>query len=746
MNQTCIYCGAKFWMEEKNRNSSLASPAFSICYAHGKVRLAPLIVPPPYLLNLYTSSDSDAVSFRKNIRRYNNVLACTSFGADINVIAGQGISDFRIHGQVYHRISSLLPEDGLQPAFAQLYIYDTEHENANRHNVMSDLNDGILHNLLIMLDECNPYIRNFCRVRDLIQMNVPDEIFMVIHADRTRDSRRYNAPSTSEVAAIMFGDGHELHASNRDIVLRLHNGGLQRISEIHPSYDPLHYVLLFPQGDDGWHIDVPLAGSEKRERVTTMQFYSYRLQIREGDWLHNAGRLYQQYIVDQYTKIEQTRLNYLKFNQDSLRTDLYCRVSDALHAVTSNDLGRHIILPSSFSGGPRHMYQLYQDAMAIMSCFGKPDLFVTFTCNPKWAEITRELSSYQSANDRPDLTARVFHVKLREFLKDLLHNNCLGKVIAYIYVIEFQKCGLPHAHFLLILAPESKLRTTEDYDHIVSAEIPNPLTHPLAYKTVSTMIMHGSCGAMNPSSPCMKDGMCQKHYPKNFNESTQEDNNGYPIYRKRDNGSFVNTRNGSRLDNRWVVPHNVDLVTKYNAHINVEICSSILSIKYLYKYVYKGHDRVTLALYQSAHNDTGQHALDHTEPVDEIKMYLDARYVSASESIWRIFHYKMHGRFPAVQRLAVHLPDQQSVTFREGEDLQCVVDRANSCKTTLTAWFQANLDNVTARSYIYSEFPVHCTWDETNHMWNPVRMLHLQSEDFIWCSLRKVKGITFALY
>ncbi|PKY58404.1 hypothetical protein RhiirA4_480296 [Rhizophagus irregularis] len=188
MNQTCIHYGAKFWMEEKNRNSSLASPAFSICCAHGKVCLAPLIVLPPYLLNLYTSSDSDAVSFRKNIRRYNNVLVCTSFGADINVIAGQGISDFRIHSQVYHRIGSLLPEDGLQPAFAQLYIYDTEHENANRHNVMPDLNNGILHNLLIMLDECNPYIRNFRRVRDLIQMNVPDEIFMVIHADRTRDS------------------------------------------------------------------------------------------------------------------------------------------------------------------------------------------------------------------------------------------------------------------------------------------------------------------------------------------------------------------------------------------------------------------------------------------------------------------------------------------------------------------------------------------------------------------------------
>ena len=83
------------------------------------------------------------------------------------------------------------------------------------------------------------------------------------------------------------------------------------------------------------------------------------------------------------------------------------------------------------------MYQLYQDAMAIVSCFGKPDLFVTFTCNPKWPEIIRELGPHQSVIYQPDLTACVFHMKLQEFLKDLLQNNCLGKVIAYIYVIEF---------------------------------------------------------------------------------------------------------------------------------------------------------------------------------------------------------------------------------------------------------------------------------------------------------------------
>ena len=136
----------------------------------------------------------------------------------------------------------------------------------------------------------------------------------------------------------------------------------------------------------------------------------------------------------------------------------------------------------------------------------------------------------------------------------------------------------------------------------------------------------------------------QKNYPKNFQENTEENNNGYPIYHRRENGHFVKTRSGIQLDNRWVVLYNIGLTTKYNAHINIEICNSILAIKYLYKYVYKDHDRATVTLSQANNN----HLSGEAEPIDEIKMYLDARYVSASESIWRIFHYKMHNHTPNV--------------------------------------------------------------------------------------------------
>ncbi len=172
-------------MEEKDHSSNRTSPTFSVCCVHDKVLLPPLTEPLSYLLNLYTSSESNAISFHKNIRRFNNVLACTSLGANIDIFQGQGVSDFHIHGQVYHQISLLLPEEGHRPAFAQLYIYDSMHKLENCHNIMQELDEKILRNLLNMLDECNPYIQNFHHMRDLIQTNISDKIFMIIHADRT---------------------------------------------------------------------------------------------------------------------------------------------------------------------------------------------------------------------------------------------------------------------------------------------------------------------------------------------------------------------------------------------------------------------------------------------------------------------------------------------------------------------------------------------------------------------------------
>ena len=200
--------------------------------------------------------------------------------------------------------------------------------------------------------------------------------------------------------------------------------------------------------------------------------------------------------------------------------------------------------------------------------------------------------------------------------------NYLGKVIGHIQVIEFQKRGLPHAHILLILDSLDKPRTTNDYDAIVSAEIPDEEKFPLAYSTVTRHMIHGPCGEYNPNAVCMEHGVCTKHYPRSFVEGTYTEQSGYPVYRRRMDGRIVR-KAGVDLDNRWVVPHNVYLCRKYDAHINVEVCSTISVIKYLYKYVYKGHDcaRVSVQSDNSENDNT-----EGSAPINEINMFLDARY------------------------------------------------------------------------------------------------------------------------
>ena len=217
------------------------------------------------------------------------------------------------------------------------------------------------------------------------------------------------------------------------------------------------------------------------------------------------------------------RLNYLRANQKNLRADLYKNVSKAVEKGYTNmasSIGKPVILPATFTGGPRHMEQLFQDAMACIRAQGKPDLFVTFTTNPKWPEIICELKPFQEPNDRPDLISRVFNLKLKSLFDDILQKNILGRVTAHIYVIEWQKRGLPHAHILLCLEEKDKIKNVDDVDALVSAEIPDSNLHKLAFKTVNSCLIHGPCGPSFPNAPCMKDKKCSKHFQKDLSENT----------------------------------------------------------------------------------------------------------------------------------------------------------------------------------------------------------------------------------
>lgn len=107
--------------------------------------------------------------------------------------------------------------------------------------------------------------------------------------------------------------------------------------------------------------------------------------------------------------------------------------------------------------------------------------------------------------------------------------------------------------------------------------------------------MHGPCGKDRPFSPCMENGICAKKFPREFVTHTKMNESGYVLYQRRHNDRFV-MKGKTRLDNRFVVPHNLQILRKYKAHINVEWCNKSSSIKYLFKYVTKGVDRATFTI------------------------------------------------------------------------------------------------------------------------------------------------------
>ncbi|XP_075088360.1 uncharacterized protein LOC142170362 [Nicotiana tabacum] len=226
------------------------------------------------------------------------------------------------------------------------------------------------------------------------------------------------------------------------------------------------------------------------------------MRNNEENGVLHSGRLFLQYSVDEFIKVETQRLDFASFNQDLFRIDVLQEILDILRLGEreASKIGKKNFLPTSFTGGPRDMRQRYIDAIALVQYFGKPDIFLTMTCNPAWPETKEHLLATDETQNRPDLVSRVFRAKVEKMKTDILKRNIFGKVAAFMYTIEFQKRGLPHAHFLIILTDDYKLVTPEAYDKFVSAELPDPDANSCLHKLVIKHMMHGHCGYLNPTN------------------------------------------------------------------------------------------------------------------------------------------------------------------------------------------------------------------------------------------------------
>ena len=723
MNYICKHCKARKFQTE--------TPG--MCCSGGKVKLPLIQTPPEPLLSLMDGKSTRSKTFLKYIRPYNSVFEMTSFGSE-NLIKGHQTT-FKVQGQIYHRIGSLFPNTSKNEkhSFVQIYFMgDSQAELDRRCDVVSGLDKEIVRDIQNFLHEHNAVVKSF---KTAIEQPHPEGNYrVVIHADRKVANvhrGRLNVPTNDEVAILMTADEE---AGRRDIVIEARHAddqdqeteaargasrpNLQIISETHRLYDALQYPIIHWKGQEGYSIDVPQATGTKT--VSMKQYYAYMLMERENLRNHilECAQLTNKYVVDQEAKMTTERSNWLYAHQEEIRADDYQSVRDEMSKGTDpKDVGKKVILPATFVGSPRYMNEKIQDGMTYVRKYGPSSLFITMTCNPYWEEITRELRPGETPNDRMDIISRVFRLKLAALMHVIRVNQIFGEVICFMYTVEWQKRGLPHAHILIWLRDRIRL---SDIDQIVSAELPDKSVDPELYELIKKHMVHGPCigteaGRIRPCYP-QKAGQakCDKGYPKSLTDATQTGKDGYPTYRRRvrepipdDTIKIGKKVTGEEqesftITNEWIVPYNPLLVKLFKCHINIELTHSIKSIKYICKYVNKGTDLAVMGL-------------EDVKTLDEIKSYLLARYVSSSEAYWRIFGFPLHEHHPPVKQLAVHLENGQRVQIDTRRSLEDQMRRPKP--TTLTAFFALASNDEFARTLLYNEAPMYYTLDERSKTW-----------------------------
>ena len=440
--------------------------------------------------------------------------------------------------------------------------------------------------------------------------------------------------------------------------------------------------------------------------VTHLQHAQYQLAFRLLEEitinpLHFQCKLFQQLVIDTFISVEAERLKFHRINQRTYRVERMTSLIKYLQDyATQHGLkpkpGYPVILPASFVGGPRFKIECFRDAMAIVRERGAPDYFLTITCNPRWPAIQNALNGYHPS-DRPDIVDRVFSLVVKELKRDLLQRRVLGEVEALIYAIEFQKRGLPHAHMLIIVGEEDKPRHPAVIDQVVCAELPNESDDPELRELVGRHMLH-DCGDY-----CKKRNGpgCKRHFPMEYRNETDADGNGYPLYRRR-NDAVHNQKfkKGPRVySNQDVVPYNAFFLKKYTCHLNLEVCTSIRSVKYIYKYIFKGPDKAIIKIDQRTNEAS----------YDEISHYVETRFIGSTEAMWRLLELPVHFRSVPVIKLPFHLEGEQWVRFEESSANNVAVTVAMNAdnNTQQTAWFELNKTDLFAREFVYADIPKH---------------------------------------
>ena len=263
----CPHCYALYFNCEKLTSSWVNHPKFGMCCLQGQIQLPSLQLLTGILHNYLTGDDYSLREFCNNRRQYNAAFAMTSVGVKINnsVTRQSGLYCFKIQGEL---TGALLPHGNYSPTYAQIYILDTAEQLNGRKANNNNLDPVVIDNCQTMLLDNHPYIGYYHYAYELVRekpVEEQEEITIRLHVSLQQDQRTHNLPTAEEIPVIITEDGVHHALDNRDVVLWAREGQLEQISQNSPSYSALHYVLLFPKGENRWHPRIPICRAQLRE-------------------------------------------------------------------------------------------------------------------------------------------------------------------------------------------------------------------------------------------------------------------------------------------------------------------------------------------------------------------------------------------------------------------------------------------------------------------------------------------------
>ena len=303
MEHPCEHCGA---IKFKNELPIM-------CCGNGKIQLTPFPQPPEEIKKLWEEETPEAKLFRANSRTINNAICLSSICVRQKTFDKYSPSVI-FEGRLFHRMGSLLPEEGEKPRFAQVYILDPSQQSTQRienMNISTKLSPREVTKMKDLLElvqrdvqQHNPYVKDIMQVLEIPedQLEKGKIIISAKAKPKNAHSRVYNEQvNLNELSIVLNEEAHEKH----DFVINLRGGGQSIIHDLNPKAMPLHFTLLFLEGTHGWSTELKHANNPNK-RVTAREWFCFHTHVRNtvSDYLFRAGRLFQEWILNAWITCE----------------------------------------------------------------------------------------------------------------------------------------------------------------------------------------------------------------------------------------------------------------------------------------------------------------------------------------------------------------------------------------------------------------------------------------------------------